>query len=111
MILFRRIEKLYKDRIIGKIDLVDMWRELIPFATSGRLDFFASYLSGKDIESIEYVVLLTAVSAVKYKNNVALDYFTKHFKRADIDEIVKGNSRIRLFDRLLIYKLRYIIKE
>ena len=39
-ILFRRVEKLYKDSILKPIDLADMWREILPFGTSGRLEFY-----------------------------------------------------------------------
>lgn len=49
MIIFRRIEKLYKDKIIKKVDLADMWREILPIGLSERLKFFSSYLSDKDI--------------------------------------------------------------
>ena len=97
MILFRRIEKLYKDGIIKKIDLVDIWREILPFGVSGRPEFFTSYLSDNDTKSMRYVILMTLCASKKYKNTDALNYFNSN--KNDHSNF-KTNKRYRLRDIL-----------
>lgn len=108
MILFRRIEKLYKDGIIKKVDLADIWREILPFGVSGRPDFFSTYLLPSDIQSMKYVIALTLCSCQKYKNEDAIKYFKKYVGESLSIIELKNNKRYRLRDKLDIIRLRSI---
>ena len=81
LIIFRGIEKLYKDSILKKIDLADMWREILPFAISGRLLLISSYFSKDDIELIVFVVFNTVLACDKYKIEQALKYFKEGYNK------------------------------
>jgi len=75
----RRIEKMYKDGIIKRIDLADMYREILPLGKSGRLEFFNAYYNEYDAECIAYLVLQTVVSCNRYKNKDAVDNYFKYY--------------------------------
>lgn len=101
LILFRRIEKLYKDSIIKPIDLADMWREILPFGTSGRLEFFKSYLSEYDIQSIVFVLLNTILACKKYKIYNAINYFKSYYLE-DMSQFFLNNSRYTIKEKLKV---------
>jgi len=112
LILFRRIEKLYKSKIIKSIDLSDLWREIIPYGSSRRLQFFEQYYSQRDIESITYVIMETVLACNKHKNDTAVDYFKEHYSRQkeEVEGFYFKNTRIRLIDRYSLSKLKRIVK-
>lgn len=56
MLQCRRIEKMFKDGIIKRIDLADMFREIVPLGMSGRMQFFCAYYSRYDADCIGYLV-------------------------------------------------------
>ncbi len=110
MMLFRRIEKLYKDGIIKKIDLADIWREILPFGVSGRQEFFSTYLLPSDIESMLYVISITLCSCKKYKNNDAINYF--HDTITDLSNVknLSANKRYRLSDKFELWRYKALKK-
>jgi hypothetical protein len=112
LILFRRIEKLYKSKIIKSIDLSDLWRELIPFGSSRRLQFFEQYYSQRDIESITYVIMETVLACNKHKNDTAVNYFIEHYnkQRDEVKSFYFNNTRIRFIDRYSLYKFKRLVK-
>lgn len=105
LIIFRRIEKLYKDRIMLKVDLCDLWREILPFATSNRIAFFYNYLNDYDTSSMIYVIMQTVIACDKYKNIDAIKYIQNNTKE-EIDWINKVDSRLR-FTKDTILKTRF----
>ncbi len=110
LILFRRIEKLYKDSILKPIDLADIWREILPFATSGRLRFYKSYLGENDIKSLVFVLFNTVLACEKYKIDNAVEYFAKDFlKNEELREYYTENSRYTFKERFKIGKFFRII--
>lgn len=96
LIVFRRIEKLFKDSILKKIDLADMWREILPFADSGRLLFLSSYFCKEDIEPISFVVFNTVLACEKYEMENALEGFRKLYvkEKKSFDEKIKKQNKI-----------------
>ena len=108
MILFRRVEKLYKDGIVKKIDLVDIWREILPFGVSGRPEFLSTYLLPSDIQSMRFVITMTLCSCKKYGNNDALSYFLKNVGDSKMILNFSFNPRYRLRDKVEIIRLRKI---
>jgi hypothetical protein len=112
LILFRRIEKLYKDSILKPIDLADMWREVLPFGTSGRLGFYKSYLGVNDIKSIIFVVFNTVLACEKYEIDNAVKYFAQDFlKNEGLKEFYSENSRYTFKEKLRVKKFFEIIKK
>ena len=91
----RRIEKMFKSGIVKRIDLSDMFREIIPLGMSGRLEFFCSYYGEYDADCVAYIVMQTVVSCDKYKNfevvNEFADYYRKH---GDIRSLFENNRRV-----------------
>lgn len=109
----RRIEKMYKSGIIKRIDLADMFREIVPLGTSGRLQYFSKYYSDYDAECIAYLVLQTIVSSYKYKNNDIVNDFAKYYKKhPEIHVYFSNNRRKRwFFDIVAFQKFQSIIKN
>ena len=93
----RRIEKLFKGGIAKRIDLADMFREIVPLAKSGRLEFFRQYYDNYDAECVAYLVMQTIVSCHKYKNYSTVESFCNYYHKADseIKELFLTNRRIR----------------
>ncbi|MDF2545774.1 MAG: hypothetical protein K0R93_672 [Anaerosolibacter sp.] len=97
MIWFRRVHKLYCDGILKPIDLADMWREILPFGASGRLEFYSSYFDKSDIRSIIFVVMNTAISCKTLKRNSAMEYFKEHYyKNPGIEEYYRENISLSI---------------
>jgi len=112
LILFRRLEKLYKDAILKPIDLGDMWREILPFGTSGRLEFYKSYFSESDIRSILFVVFNTVLACEKYKIDNAVKYFAEDFlKNKPIQKFYLKNNRYTFDERFRVKKFFGIMKR
>lgn len=109
LIIFRRIEKLYKDSILKPIDLADLWREILPFAASKRLEFYKNYFSKYDIEPIVFVLFNTFLACKKYKVNNAVIYFNDVYNN---DESIKyyfeDNGRYRIRERI---RLRHFYNQ
>lgn len=115
LILFRRIEKLYKDSIVKPIDLADLWRELLPFGTSGRLEFYKSYLRESDVRSIVFVLFNTILACEKYKIYDANEYFARDFFKDCLKEEKKKmfikNNRYTFKERLKVKKFLRILEN
>lgn len=101
----RRIEKMFKDDVIKRIDLADMFRELLPLGKSGRLEFFKAYYGDYDAECIAYLVMQTLVSCNKYKNDTAVAQFAAYYKaHPDIHTLFESNRRYRRVRDYLTYR-------
>lgn len=112
LILFRRIEKLYKDSILKPIDLADMWREILPFGTSGRLGFYMSYLGVNDIKSIIFVVFNTVLACEKYEIDNAVKYFAGDFLRnGPMQKNYRKNNRYTFKEKLRVKRFFEIINK
>jgi len=112
LIIFRIIEKLYKDNILESIDLADWWRELLPFATGNRLEFYVSYFSEEDIRAIVFVIFNTVLACHKYRVYGAIKYFKEYYNsNADIHKYFQGNERYRLREKIRIGKFNRIVAD
>lgn len=109
----RRIEKMFKDRIIKRIDLADMFRELVPLGMSGRLQFFLRYYGKYDAECIAYLVMQTIVSCKKYKNDDIVKKFVQYYNcHKEIHTLFTENRRVRpILDRRMLTKFQKICNE
>ncbi len=91
----RRIEKMFKSRIVKRIDLSDMFREIIPLGMSGRLEFFRSYYGDYDAECLAYLVMQTVVSCNKYQNHDIVNEFAKYYRtHEEIRPLFEKNRRV-----------------
>ena len=81
MLHCRRIEKMYKDGIIKRIDLADLSREIVPLGISGRMEFFATYYDKYAADCVGYLVMQTIVSCEKYHNNGMVKKFVDYYNR------------------------------
>ena len=113
LILFRRIEKLHKSRIIKDVDLSDLWRELIPACMSNRLGFLKSYYSQRDIESMLYVLMYTVTACHKFELDNAMAYMKKNYKayHEEIEDMLCKNKRFRLKDRFAFKRYIKIVES
>lgn len=98
-ILFRRMEKLYKDNILRPIDLSDLWREILPMGVNGRLEFYETYFSVFDVEPIAYVVMSAVVACDAVGNKAAVSYFRDYYRtHTDLHRLFINNKRLRIWD-------------
>lgn len=115
LILFRRMEKLYKDNILKYIDLSDLWREIIPFWTSGRYQFFVNYFGEEDIQSINFVILKTLCACKKNRIESTFDFLRKcEINETNVNEFFtqcKKNKRFRIRDKILLYRYQIGIQK
>lgn len=92
----RRIEKMFKGGIIKRIDLSDMFREIVPLGMSGRLEFLRDYYGDYDAECIAYLVMQTLVSCAKYRNTDIVREFAVYYKDNEpIHSLFLNNRRVR----------------
>lgn len=112
MIIFRRVEKLYKDSILKPIDLADMWRELVPFGISGRLEFFQKYLGESDADVIKFVLFNTILACDKYEIDKAVKNFSKaYFDEEKLDRLYRKNNRYTLIEKLKVRRFFKVVKR
>ena len=94
----RRIEKMFKGNIIKRVDLADLFRELIPLGTSGRMEFFAEYYSDYDADCVGYLVMQAIVSAHLYNNPSIVKYFADYYNsHEEIHKYFTDGRRLRKF--------------
>ena len=94
----RRIEKMFKGGVVKRIDLADMFRELMPLGISGRLEFFKTYYDDYDAECLGYLIMQTVVSCDKYGNSSIVSEFVQYYKsHPEIQSLFKDNRRVRPF--------------
>ncbi len=107
----RRLEKMFKGGIVKRIDLADMFRELVPLGMSGRIEFFLEYYGDYDAECIGYLVMQTIVSCYKYKNTKTVEDFTEYYtKHPEIHPLFVKSRRIRpIVDLFAVYKFKKIV--
>lgn len=113
MLLCRRIEKMYKDRIIRRIDLADLFREIVPLGESGRMQFVYAYYGKYDADCVGYLVFQTIVSCNKYHNNDTIKEFTDYYcKHEEIHKFFIKSARIRpVRDFFAVRKFKRILKR
>ncbi len=109
----RRLEKMFKGGVLKRVDLADMFRELVPLGTNGRIEFYQAYYGDYDAECIGYLVMQTIVSCYKYKNTKIVDSFTKYYiKHPEIHNLFIKSRRIRpLADLFAVYKFKKIVSN
>lgn len=112
LLLCKRIEKMYKSRIIKRIDLVDMQREILPLGMSGRIEFFAAYFGAYDAQCIAYLVMQTVVSCEQYHNMTAVSDFKKYYREhTQIHGYFEQSTRLRkIYDRRAVKKFRAVCR-
>ena len=92
----RRIEKMFKSGIIKRVDLADLFRELVPLGTSGRMEFFAAYYSKYDADCVGYLVMQAVVSCHKFNNPPIVKYFADYYNaHEEIHEYFTKSCRMR----------------
>lgn len=113
MLLCRRIEKMFKDKIIRRIDLSDLFREIVPLGTGGRIQFIYAYYGKYDADCVGYLVLQTIVSCEKYNNQEVIKGFVQYYQKHDeIQEFFEKSTRIRpVRDYFTIKKFKYILDK
>lgn len=112
LLIAKRVEKMYKDNIIKKIDLSDMSYELIPLGMSGRIEMFKAYYSNYEADSIAYLVMQTVVACNKYGNHSMVQRFKNYYTtHTDIRNLFIHSSRIRKFkDFFVVRKFKSLMK-
>lgn len=111
VLLFRRIEKMYKDGIIKRIDLADLFREIIPLGQSGRIQFIREYYGEYDADCIGYIVMQTIVSSYKNHNYNTVRIFKEYYiENKEIHDCFVNSRRIRkIRDYLAVRKFKRIM--
>ncbi|MBD8925167.1 MAG: hypothetical protein EGR89_04035 [[Eubacterium] rectale] len=113
MLLCRRCEKMYKDKIIKRIDLSDLSSEIVPLGMSGRIQFFNAYYGSYSAECVGYLVLQTVVSCYKNHNYGSVRSFVIYYKNhEEIHDFYLKSKRIRpIRDYFALKKFRKIVNE
>lgn len=113
MLLCRRIEKMYKDKIIRRIDLSDLFREIVPLGMGGRMQFFYAYYEKYDADCVGYLVLQTIVSCNKYHNYEIVKTFVNYYqKHEEIHKFFEESIRIRpIRDFFAVKKFKRILRR
>ena len=110
MLHCRRIEKMFKDGIIKRIDLADMFREIVPLGMSGRMQFFYAYYSRYDADCVGYLVMQTIVSCEHYHNDAIVKSFVAYYNQhPEMHAFFVESRRIRpILDRRAVAKFKRI---
>lgn len=113
MLLCRRIEKMYKDKIIKRIDLADLSKEIVPLGKSGRIQFLGAYYGKYDADCVGYLVLQTIVSCKKYNNEDSVRSFMEYYnEHPEIHCFFEKSIRIRpVLDYFAVNKFKKIVLE
>lgn len=109
LILFRRIEKLFKDSIMKPVDLTDLWREILPYSCEGRIEFFQEYFNKYDVHSMVYVIINTVLACETYKNKDAIEYLKEKIDRNAFVRLIENNSRFGRLDKGRISKFKKVL--
>lgn len=93
----RRIEKLFKSGIIKRIDLSDLFRELVPLGTSGRMEYISALYDDYDADCLGYIVMQTVVSCERCGNDSEyINYFAHYYMtHKNIQRYFISGTRIR----------------
>lgn len=103
LLWFRRVNKLYDDRIITKRDIADLWRQILPFMCANKLEFYRSYLGKDDTKSILLVCLYCLYSIKKLKRETAINYASDMIKECKIfDGYIKELSNWRFYKKFYL---------
>lgn len=112
VLLCCRIEKMYKSRIIKRLDLTDLQHELLALGRGGRIQFMAEYYDKYEAECISYLVMQVVVSCEKCKNEEAITGFIQDYIKdyEELKQYFEENRRIRkIKDIYTLYKFKKII--
>lgn len=83
LLWFRRVNKLYKDKIIKDEDLADLWRQILPFMRANKLAFYRSYLGEDDTYPILAVCMHCIRACYKLNRNNAIKYIEDMINETD----------------------------
>ncbi len=87
---------MFKGRIVKRVDLSDLFREIVPLGMSGRLEFFRKYYGDYDSECVAYLIMQTIVSSHKYHNDDIVKEFKDWYRsHEDIHILFEKNRRVR----------------
>lgn len=89
LLWFRRVNKLYKDRIIIDEDLADLWHEILPFMRANKLEFYRSYFGAEDTYPIMSVCIHCMNACHKFNRITAIDYIKEIIKEIDLEQYLK----------------------
>lgn len=107
LLWFRRVNKLYKDRIITSEDIADLWRQILPFMRANKLEFYRSYLGEDDTNSILTICLHCLYSIKKHNRVTAIKYATEMIKECEkYDSYFKEFSNRWLFEKITLKEFR-----
>ncbi|MCK8060424.1 MULTISPECIES: hypothetical protein [unclassified Fusibacter] len=106
LIIFRRMQKLYVDKIIKDEDLKDLWREIIPFMRAGKIEFFISYFGEDDVKPIISICLHCIYASLKSHHESATKYIA-NMKSEDVDfeRYIRKSSNVKFLKKKVILKL------
>lgn len=91
LLWFRHVYRAYQKRLFGPDDLRDLWRHILPFAHSGRLDYFNSYFQGGgDIRPICEVIAATLAACLDEHMDAPIEHYQKATE-AD-KQVLRGQS-------------------
>lgn len=110
----RRIEKLFKSGIMKRIDLSDMFRELVPLGASGRIEYISALYDVYDADCLGYIVMQAVVSCEKCRNNSEyINYFAHYYTtHPDIQRYFISGTRIRkIMDYFTVKKFIRIVER
>lgn len=112
LLWFRRVNKLYKDRIITSEDIADLWRQILPFMRANKLEFYRSYLGVDDTYAISTICLHCLYSIRKHNRLTAIKYASEIIKECEnYDKYFEELSNKWLFEKMVLKEFRKEIME
>lgn len=109
----RRVEKMFKDGIIKRVDLADMFRELIPLGMSGRIELLERYYGKYDMDCLGYLVMQTVVSCNKYGNDETVKSFAKYYNehKGIHKYFTESRRNRRIKDKFAVMKFKKLMEQ
>lgn len=101
LLWFRRVAKAHKDQVVYADDLADLWRFVLPFGFSGRLQYFSKYFQGEeDIQAMVSLINETLRCCCDRKWRMPLHYFTSYRTEEDRQILTRDEASRELHRRV-----------
>jgi hypothetical protein len=101
LLWFRRVRKAYEAGVVIERDLVDMWRFILPYGFSGRLNYFSKYFQGvEEVSALAYVINNTLAGCCDLDMRTSLHYFQSYVTEQDREILTQTKKEKELHQKV-----------
>ncbi|MDI3312298.1 MAG: hypothetical protein QJR05_12850 [Thermoanaerobacterium sp.] len=103
LLWFKRLKIAYNDKVVKNEDLLDLWRQILPFGVGDRLYYFFKYFSGKDeIESLIYIINQTISYCYELKRDAPINYYLNYASDEDRELLKPRNNAKKDYKHIMV---------